>query len=395
MDDVEITGSVIIDTEGLCGTPEQNRNLVLEEEKIYRSTIDFMFSLKRINDAGLYTARGFKDMRSYMREFLGNKIPFALSFAQGLLQLSHKAEDNEEIRALDSSKLKSLVNLSRSSEIVSVKGTIVTLEDGTTISAEEYENRVAKRIIEKADKGIKESKKVLQEKLEETEKQKGNLEKDLENERKRVEKLESEKERTAKLIGLHGDRLSRLVNLTNAMSYLNTDCKTVESDVLEMVLNINSIGEELRSNPEIVEEVGRVFAVLRTACRRIINSWSPYNVELFSMAGLSSLDKLEEQNSTKQIEDRKDSEESLPAVKLSSTQIVIYLKSIIECLLSIQKGMDVDSSKEEMERHIISLSEGVRPELYAEILAAINDERDIEVMISNLNTIIAELEAIV
>lgn len=377
---------VVIDREGLVGTAEQNRSLVLEEEKLYKSTIEFMFSLKRISDGGLYTARGYKDMQTYMREYLGNKIPFALSFAKGLLQLSHKAENSDEIKGLDADKLKSLIQLSKSPEIVSIKGTVVTLEDGSTISAEEYENRVARRIIEKADKGIKESKKALQEKLEETEKYSKTLQEDLEKTQAKISKLEDEKLQTAKLIGIHGDKLSQIVTLTNVKTYLNMECPQITGEVLSMVDMLNAVSDDLRRNPDVLEGVSIVFSALRGACRRIINSWAPYNPDGFNF-GVAYTEKSESEEPF--ISKIPVISEPEPAVieKPSNTEVSIAIRNIAEMYRS-------GASVEDRVSAIESLSAKLNQAQRSHIMDIVSLDKDSDA-IEMLNDFASELEAIV
>lgn len=389
MNDVEIIDEslpVPMDMDGfLEGThPKDVKALLAEEQTLHESVVSFMQALKRISDGKLYRFRGYADMKSYVREYLGKRMPYSITFAQGLLSLANKA--TMDLNRIESNKIDVLVKIGSASDVseISDEG-LVILSDGTKITTEEYEMRAAKKIIAKADREVKESKKFLSDELSKVKNEKASIEKDLEDERKYIEKLKSEKEQTAKLIGIHGDRLSRLVNLTNAMSYLNTDCKTVESDVLEMVLNINSIGEELRSNPEVVEEVGRVFSVLRTACRRIINSWAPYNPDGFNF-GVAYTEKSESEEPF--ISKIPVISESEPAVieKPSNTEVSIAIRNIAEMYRS-------GASVEDRVSAIESLSAKLNQAQRSHIMDIVSLDKDSDA-IEMLNDFASELEAI-
>jgi hypothetical protein len=288
-DEITVIDDNFAAMEGMIGDPEMNKALLTEERNMLENAISFMKSLKTISEGSLYRARGFMDMKTYMNEHLGKNIPYALSFAQGLLSLSSKIDDSFELQKLDSQRLKEYVKLGQSADIIQITGEgIVKLTDGNTMTTEQYKAHLKKDLLKEMDADVKESKKSLKQDLEKANREKDDLSGRLESSSRIIDRLQNEKEEAAKLIGIHGDKLSKMVNLNNSLDFFHEEVIPFEGELLAKVTLINGIGAEVRRSEEIIESAENFFATLVTAIRRLSNSWSGYS-DKFVFMGMDSI----------------------------------------------------------------------------------------------------------
>lgn len=244
------------------------------DQKIQSSMWDLMWALRKFRDDELFKELGFESLKDYIRD----RVPHTISFAQNLLRLSDKLEEqNSKNDGLQDSQILPLVKFSHDPDIFQISGAgIVHLADGRELTVEEYEILRADEIA-KDTKTYQDAKKTLKD-FGDLKKNSDKLKRDLELDGKMIEDQSNKIDTLQQAL----DYISNEQNLSSQLlTAITTKVGAVDMisklyvEIEKSVVAVNTISDELKHDPDIAGQVLQLESLFKVCVSKIHTIWNP------------------------------------------------------------------------------------------------------------------------